>query len=645
MNDEGPRSELFAPKHSGAVPAADRFACAGLFLAVLLPVLAVSWGVAGGERVFVLYRAPKAACVLTFSWALPALLAWRRPELFSSRALVSVLRRPPVLLGAAFGLWAASSGLRALVPEYALYELVQIVSLGCLAIVLLAWTDRDPGVSRTIRHALVTVGAVVTGVGLLQMAGADALRELFPAIDPEIGVAHASLMGYKNPAAHAVAGQIFLLGALVAWSSRRWLRVLLALLLTAELAYLASLRSRTTILAVAAALAFVGIARLLRAASKARRTPVRLLRTGLPWAGAVLLFVLVVSLVAWSRPEAAERLRSMSRLFEDPGSYLETDRGLYLRNTLHMARHRPWGVGLGGWQTHYPVYRAHGRQWAFDETFEVRRAHADHVQVLGETGWLGLGLWLAWLGALVGSPLRRFWRAGSPTDLLVAAQVVVFGVAMATDYVVEIPYLKFHFALVAVLALARPATSHCLLPASSPDPSRAASRRRLAIAAVSSLVAAAALLVSVAHLRQRQVSAEIVRRSAALETGLASEHGVPTAELRSILELGRRYRSLPTFPSKTAHKDHLLLSRAARLLGDQERSLAHARRASELHPYSPTVLAWTARVVPEPCAEAWRRAASHVRAEATSGFELPDPRTDAACRDLFSRPDFANRRR
>jgi hypothetical protein len=87
-------------------------------------------------------------------------------------------------------------------------------------------------------------------------------------------------------------------------------------------------------------------------------------------------------------------------------------------------------MGLGDWQTQYLLYRLHRRDLYFTETIQVRRAHSDHVQVFGETGWPG--------------PVR-----GSP---LLAAQVGAFAFAMLTDSMFEYPYLKLEILLVAFLA-------------------------------------------------------------------------------------------------------------------------------------------------------------------------------------------------
>ena len=91
-----------------------------------------------------------------------------------------------------------------------------------------------------------------------------------------------------------------------------------------------------------------------------------------------------------------------------PRTYLESDRGVYLRNTLNMARYRPFGVGLGDWQSQYPVFRSVRRSADFTDQgleVQVRRAHSDHVQFLGEAGWPGFVLWLAYGISIQNVPL------------------------------------------------------------------------------------------------------------------------------------------------------------------------------------------------------------------------------------------------
>jgi O-antigen ligase len=181
------------------------------------------------------------------------------------------------------------------------------------------------------------------------------------------------------------------------------------LLLGLELVYLATLQSRTAYLALAvsALLALVvGRARHLHREGERGRLAPR-------GAAAVLaLGAVLVVLVASLHPGARGRLATMGRILASPASYLETDRGLYLRATWSMVREHPFGVGLGDWQTHYPLHRPREAFGGPEDLHRVRRAHSDHVQMLGELGWQGLAAWWAVLGTALVLAGRSFWRSG-----------------------------------------------------------------------------------------------------------------------------------------------------------------------------------------------------------------------------------------
>jgi hypothetical protein len=384
----------------------DRLLAALVQLAIVVPALAVGWVRDDGRIAAVLYREPKlvAAGVLGWTFAAAFLWAWRRR--LTAADLAAAIERPAMLALGAFLAYLAATGLWVRVPQNYFYELDQYLLLALLVVLLLAWTERDARLPGRVRAGLVASLAAVTAVGVLQILAP--LPFLSP-IDPEIGVAHPSLMGYKNPAALAVLGQLFLLAGWVAETrgnagrgvSRR---LGLGLLLAVELVYLVSLRSRTSYAALAAGSVFlVGL-------WLARRPPRRALLRGAAAAAAAI--ALVAAAVAIHAP-ARERARSALAYAASPRAYLESDRGVYLRNTLNMARHRPLGVGLGDWQTQYPVFRSVRRTADFMDPppdVDVRRAHSDHVQLLGEAGWPGLVLWLGFLLLLAAAPIRRALR-------------------------------------------------------------------------------------------------------------------------------------------------------------------------------------------------------------------------------------------
>lgn len=604
---------------SASPPGRDRVLQGLLLASVAVPALALAWGRVDGDVAFILYREPKLIAAAVCLWLLLAALAWRRPEVLSPEELTATLRRPGVALGSAFLAWLAITGWWVEVPSNYFYELSQYALLFSTLVALLTWTRRDGAVPRRVLLGLLASLGAVTAVGIVQLAGA--LPGLVP-IDPEIGARHPSLMGYKNPAALAVGGQALLL--LWAISSRDaglragW-RIAGACLLALELVYLGSLGSRTAYLATAAAVLYLlGLGLAGRRAGR-RRAPL--------WA---LAFLAAVAITVAANPAMRAKMSSMAGFVRSPGSYLKSDRGTYLLNTLQMVRHHPLGVGLGDWQTHYPVYRLHRRELAFDDVYQVRRAHSDHVQVLGEAGWPGAVLWAAWLVVLIGAPARTYLRTGAPWPLFTSAQLVFLAAAMSTDYLLEVPYNKLQFFLVAYLALASTAP-----PRERPAALRPARWKLAAVMVTAGAVLAISYHSSLArklHLSatftaiHRRTVEEIRRADRVGRTGTAAR--VPASSLARVLLLGHRFDRLPGF-YKTLHRDYLVLGHAAHLAGRPDLASDLMRRSLDYHPYYPRALHWMSRLAADPLeARRWRRAYDHVMSEATAGFEEEYPPRD-----------------
>lgn len=584
-----------------------------LLALVVIPALAVGWGFEDGRLAFVLYREPKLVAAAVLGWLFVAVSLWRRRGEMSADDLRELSRRPALIALLAFLGYLTLTGLWGRVKENYFYEINQYALLLALLLVLLLRSRRDAGVAAAVRYGLIASLGVVTAIGGLQLL--TPLAFLTP-IDPEIGAAHPSVMGYKNPAALAVLGQVFLLTGLVFDDPRKrgfsGRRLVLGLLLAAEVAYLVSLRSRTSYVALAVATVFLTV---LGVSRRPRRPGVLKAAAGL---------AVLTSLVFVIYAPARERARSLVELVSRPAAYLESDRGTYLLNTLNMVRHHPWGVGLGDWQTYYPVFRKYNRSVSFTDRYQVRRAHSDHVQFLGEAGWPGLALWAAFLVLLTAEPSRRYRRTGDSSSLFLAAQVVAFAAAMATDYLLELPYGKLQFFLVVFLALA-PAEGD-VEGRPGHEPGRRSSK--------TVLLTAAAALVAAAQIAYHASLAMKVDAAARLEWAesrtVSSEPAPGDGELSRILVLGLRFAHL-TGHTKSFHKDYLLLAYDAYLLGRRKLALAAAGRALELHPYDPNALRLMSILVKDPAtARQWRAAYDHVMNEATEGYarEYPAPSID-----------------
>ena len=580
-----------------------------LLVLVAAPALVFAWGYQDGQLAFVLYREPKLIAASVLGWGYVCVELWRRQRDPEAANFAAVFRRPAVVALAAFLSYLTLTGLWVRVHSNYFYELNQYLLLFVLLVLFLTASRHDTRVSERIRDGLVASLAVVTLIGGWQYF--SPLTLLTP-INPDIGASHPSLMGYKNPAALALLGQIFLLAELVFGdhSGRRpaWQRVAWGVLLGAEILYLVTLRSRTAYVAFLVAALFLMVASI-------ARNPTRSRWLRATAAGGVLSLLVLVPLAIYE--PARERALSLTQWLTDPSKYFETDRGTYLLNTLNMARHQPWGVGLGDWQTHYPVYRLHNRSVGFDEHFQARRAHSDHVQFLGEAGWLGWILWMTFLVLLIGGAFRHYWLTSRDTSLYPAAQLVALATAMSTDYLIDLPYNKFQFFLVASLTLARTTES------------APASRRRIPYA---KLLAIAVTAFAVMQMVYYISLARKVYYAAAMEKAYlqavdpaAGAQAARSAAIVHALAQGREFAGL-TGHTKTFFRAFLVLAHSAHLSGHRELAGAAAAVSLELHPNHPNTLLLMSTVVEDrESANRWREAYDFVMNEATRGWDKPYP--------------------
>lgn len=589
-------------------------------LLVALPAFAVIWHRDGGEVLFVLYRQPKLAAVAMLGWLFLASFVWyflwlRRPLTTAGHAigwsdLRRLMTRPACLWLVAFVAYMASTGLWVRVGANYRYELRQWVLLLLLVTCLSLWLAQHRAARRAVLLSLLLSLALISLVGLVQLA--IPLPWLSP-INPQIGAVNPSFMGYKNPMALALLGQLFLV---VQQTMVGPWRPFWRLVLGMELVYLATLGSRTSYFALAVATAYWLVLRGSQASSQKRRG-----RAGsLTWTiAAIGIFGAVL---AW-HPVARQKAASVLAFVASPSHYLQSDRGIYLRNTLNMVAHRPWGVGLGDWQTHYPVYRLHGREVAFDDRFQVRRAHSDWVQVLGEGGWPGALLWTAFAIALMGAP-HRSARRGSLGDACFAAQWLALFVAMGSDYLLELPYNKFQFFVLLALHWGQGSTATVSdLPA--PGVGQAATSalggqnrwlRGCLLAAV--MLTMVASLHHYSQLLRRTFGAAAIAQ--AYGRWSAGDAGAWPDVLRQLV----RHERAVVFgagETKTLHKDYLQLAHLAQLTG-RPQATVYAAWSLRHHPYYAPAFRLMAELVADPrVSDQWQQGSTFLMHHATAGWQ------------------------
>lgn len=407
-----------------------------LFLLFFIPPLVFVPGRFQGQWIFVNYREPKLVAIQILAWLfLTAFwwIVWRDP--LRLQRLSMVIKDRWTWLLVVFVLYLCWTTHQALVIDASFYELAQYWTLLNLYIALtVLWQEKA-----FLRTALVAISVsfvIVTAIGLYQ------LWKPIPFLIPIPGPRNPSTLGYKNPAALAVLGQIFLLLSIISqWGQKRhWsLTVLGGLIALAEVAYLATLQSRTSYFAFVITTAFVlGFSLCLLW----RRRKVGILKIVGPL---ILIGVIVFGWILVSYPPARGRLRMTLYYFHKPARFLTSDRGTYLHNSIYMAQKNLFGVGIGNWGFAYPVYRCFQPKVCFNEHVQARRAHGDYAQMLGETGWPGLLLWLVLLGWALARGLSTAWHSLEFGSLFVVAQLLAFLLVMLFDYCIEMPYHKFAF--------------------------------------------------------------------------------------------------------------------------------------------------------------------------------------------------------
>lgn len=603
--------------HPSAVSDAVLLIVLGLFAGV--PAVAFLVGFDNDSLVFFLYREPKLVAVMILGWLFVASASWILGGRVGLPSLRAVLRLPPVMWLSAFLAYLVLSLFWTVVKENARYELQQFFLLFLLLILLLDWDRIDARVQRVVRAMMVLSIAVVTFIGLLQASG---LLAVLKPIDPSDLVGHPSLMGYKNPMAMAVLGQLFILaGCTVASESKRnWKRTApLAVLLILESVFLITLQSRAALFGLA-----IGLFSLF-ALSFAGGRPKRLLLIGL---SVLLVFSAMVAFVAGADQRVNLKVRSALGFVLDPRSFLESDRGVYLINTLNMVHHNPIGVGIGDWQTHYTVYRVEERYLWFDEEHQVRRAHSDHVQFLGEVGWPGFFIWVGFLLALIVHASSKWSRSRSTFHLYAAAQLIALCAAMAVDYVVEHPYGKFQFFLVVFLCLSRGvAPRQTISNHVTPRVIRIAFASLLTVVAVINIfyfVQLARKLVVSAHFTRaylQAVPSQVINSTPKRRRPKT----VDPQKLRKALDLAETLDRIPGH-TKTMYRDHLLIADACRRLGWIRPARKHLKYSLSLHPHHPPSLRLMSLLTTDPDAsQEWMLSYEYVMHEATNGFQKTYP--------------------
>lgn len=158
--------------------------------------------------------------------------------------------------------------------------------------------------------------------------------------------------------------------------------------------------------------------------------------------------------VAFAPPQLASSLRSLREPF-DP--HANGDRITIARDAVRMFRERPvTGWGLETFPVVYPRFRS------FPTTYFINEAHNDFVQMLAETGILGLGAMLAFLVLLYQVGLRNVRAGDGPLGSSSATAALVGCTGLLahgiSDFNLHIPANAALFFVLCALATYSPAS-------------------------------------------------------------------------------------------------------------------------------------------------------------------------------------------
>ena len=388
--------------------------------------------------------------------------------------------------GAAFGFLVVISAALALErgAPGAPYASTEMMRFGALAAVAIGAGFAARADARSGRRLAEAIHA---GAGLVALLGLSQHLRLLPLPIPTISVP-GSTFGNRNVAAEAVAMAIpFGLGLLRFRESTanpspspplsaREMRAAVpatlgAILLLAEIAYLAVARARGAWLGGALGMATFFI---LRRPRLSRGT-----------IGAVLATALLALLSAaipgrWTARDAndAKRFAPATRVVRDavdPTSPVARTRlGLWRRTLLMYRSHPLAGVGLGNFPVAFPLDAEPNAtaDGVLSPLAVPRRAHNDLLERLAESGPLGVAALLALYVALGGAAIRRVREArrdGRPDaaagDAACAGSLAAFIGCGLTGFPFAMPATVFLFGVAAGLLAAEPA------PAKMPGPS------------------------------------------------------------------------------------------------------------------------------------------------------------------------------
>jgi O-antigen ligase len=156
------------------------------------------------------------------------------------------------------------------------------------------------------------------------------------------------------------------------------------------------------------------------------------------WLAALLIVVTIVAGIFWIGAEPVIfRLTTGNPTGEASTQTFFGGRSEIWRNTWRMVQNHPFGIGLGAYETAYPIYRR-------DNVLNgiVAEAHNDYLQVLSDAGIPG-GILIVWFLWVMTRAIRRVTRMrdGLTAGLALGASGGVFGMLIHSffDFNLQLP--------------------------------------------------------------------------------------------------------------------------------------------------------------------------------------------------------------
>jgi O-antigen ligase len=204
--------------------------------------------------------------------------------------------------------------------------------------------------------------------------------------------------------------------------------------------------SRGGMISLAAEMAFIGI----MSAGSGNRSADRVNRSRLSslLRPAALILVVICSISAgifWMGPERiVDRItgQNPSGAAQSTETFFSS-RGWIWRETVRMIGANPFiGVGLGAYETAYPIYSKDDGAIVVGKSFAVDRAHNDYLQVLADCGVAGAVL-AVWFIVLTFQAVARGRRSRDPLcrALAIGGGAGIFGLLVHSvfDFNLQIP--------------------------------------------------------------------------------------------------------------------------------------------------------------------------------------------------------------